>query len=302
MRESAAMPVSSEPPALPPGLPQYFPVRDAPALGLARAQVDARSLDASIWGVRSPEQIEGLRAKAGALLARLPSDAFISHSSALALYEVPIPGRLEEDDRVDIALPAPARGPHARGIRGHRLAIREGDVLELGGIRVAAPARAWVDAAMQLSLGELVAAGDVLARIRNPIAPLQQLAARVADHPLHLAGGRLHRGLALIDGRAESYPESLLRVLLVEAGFPRPVVNEPMRIAGRVRRPDLAYPRQRVLIEYQGDHHRERGQWLRDLRRRSEFEAEGFTVIEVTWQDVLDPSHLFRRLRALGVG
>lgn len=68
---------------------------------------------------------------------------------------------------------------------------------------------------------------------------------------------------------------------------------------GRDVRTDLSWPAWRVVVEYQGDYHRATGQWRSDMRRRSALEAQGWTVIEANWDDVLDPAPLISRLRRL---
>ncbi|WP_336923739.1 DUF559 domain-containing protein [Aquipuribacter sp. SD81] len=122
-----------------------------------------------------------------------------------------------------------------------------------------------------------------------------------------VAGGRGRRGvrtarraLPLLDGRAESPPESVLRLLVHEAGLPRPVpqlvVTGPDGRA--VARVDLGWPDQRVAVEYDGRHHMEAGQWQRDLRRRERLEELGWRVVVVTREDLAhDPLGTAARVR-----
>lgn len=64
---------------------------------------------------------------------------------------------------------------------------------------------------------------------------------------------------------------------------------------------DLAFPRERVLLDYEGDGHRvDRTTWLRDLRRRELFEDAGYRVIRVTAADLFhEPDAFLARLRAV---
>ena len=58
-----------------------------------------------------------------------------------------------------------------------------------------------------------------------------------------LVRGRAGLVFGLADGRAESPPESRLRVRLVLAGLPPPVSQHPVRLPnGAVAHPDLAWP------------------------------------------------------------
>ncbi len=83
--------------------------------------------------------------------------------------------------------------------------------------------------------------------------------------------------------------ESVLRWLLLEAGLPRPVLQHVVhdgggRFLGRV---DLAWPEQRVAVEFDGDVHRDRRVFVDDLRRQNGLVLAGWTVLRFTSADVL---------------
>jgi hypothetical protein len=72
----------------------------------------------------------------------------------------------------------------------------------------------------------------------------------------------------LTDGRAESRPESQLRVRLVGSGLPRPVAQLPIVLPnGLILHPDLAWEEYRVAVEYDGIWHASAAQLHRDRRR-----------------------------------
>ena len=78
--------------------------------------------------------------------------------------------------------------------------------------------------------------------------------------------------------------ESRLRMLLVLAGLPEPVVNHiEYDEQGRwVRRYDLSYPELRLAIEYDGRQHAESDrQWERDVERREELDREEWRIVVV---------------------
>ncbi|MET0673839.1 MAG: hypothetical protein ABWY37_10130, partial [Microbacterium pygmaeum] len=62
---------------------------------------------------------------------------------------------------------------------------------------------------------------------------------------------------------------------------------------------DLGYPDARVVLEYQGDHHRsDRKQWLDDLHRVQLMQDAGYHVIQVGAHDLVpDCSDLAARVR-----
>ncbi len=82
------------------------------------------------------------------------------------------------------------------------------------------------------------------------------------------------------------------------AGLPDPELNIDVfddrgRFVGCV---DLAYPQQRVAIEYLGMLHGE--QWAQDVERLAALRAAGWTVIEVTSPLLKRPDELVARVRA----
>jgi hypothetical protein len=83
--------------------------------------------------------------------------------------------------------------------------------------------------------------------------------------------------------------ETRVRLLLVLAGLREPVVNyEICDEYGRaVYRVDLAYPEQRLAIEYDRRHHIDRQeQWGSDLARREDLEGEGWRFLVLIAKDV----------------
>ncbi|RKN31051.1 DUF559 domain-containing protein [Micromonospora musae] len=87
----------------------------------------------------------------------------------------------------------------------------------------------------------------------------------------------------LADGRAQSPPESHLRVRLVLAGLPRPVAQHPVRLpSGLILHPDLAWPQLRVAIEYDGHWHADPERLHTDRKRLNQLVAAGWLVLHVT--------------------
>lgn len=78
--------------------------------------------------------------------------------------------------------------------------------------------------------------------------------------------------------------ESRLRMLVVLAGLPEPVVNHKIFWTdGRVRwRFDLSYPEFRIIIEYDGLQHRQdTDQWSTDITRRDWVDANRWRIVVV---------------------
>ncbi len=94
--------------------------------------------------------------------------------------------------------------------------------------------------------------------------------------------------------------ESVLRWLLHEAGVRLPVVQYEIRDgAGFVGRVDMAWPDRRLVVEFDGDGHRERDVFVDDLRRQNRLVAAGWTVLRFTSADVLGrPGDVVTAIRA----
>ncbi|GIJ28156.1 hypothetical protein Vqi01_33180 [Micromonospora qiuiae] len=87
----------------------------------------------------------------------------------------------------------------------------------------------------------------------------------------------------LAEPAAQSPAESQLRIRLILAGLPRPVVQHPVRVAsGPILHPDLAWPDFRVAVEYDGQWHSDREQLHRDRQRLNLLVGAGWLVLHVT--------------------
>lgn len=176
----------------------------------------------------------------------------------------------------------------------------DSDVTLVRDLPVTTAARTWCDLAAMLTLGDLVAAGDYFIHHRKPLTTVAELTDRVRG----LSGRRgvrsAREALSLLHERAESRPESLLRVILVHAGL-NPEINHALidTETGRKRRPDFLLREGKVILEYQGDYHRTKEQWRKDMTRRSRLEAQGRRVMELNADDLRDPAELVGRIHAL---
>ncbi|HEV2216460.1 MAG TPA: DUF559 domain-containing protein [Candidatus Dormibacteraeota bacterium] len=90
---------------------------------------------------------------------------------------------------------------------------------------------------------------------------------------------RLRRAVALADARAESPMETRLRFDLVAARLPTPEVQVELhdRAGQFLARVDLFYPDARLVIEFDGQNHRER--LAADLRRQNALVNAGYQLL-----------------------
>ncbi|THG33431.1 endonuclease domain-containing protein [Naasia lichenicola] len=282
---------------LPPDLvDSTFTTSRALGRGASPTRMRARDLHREVWGVRSRQPPQTLLDSCRLYLERLPRQAFVSHATAALLHGIPLPPRIAFADDVDVALPRPERAPHARGIRGHSLDLAPGERILVGDVPVTSPIRTWFDLGKVLAIHDLVAAGDFLL---TDGPERDELVDYVRMRRGQRGSARLATACQLLNSRSESPQESRLRALLMLAGMDELTVNDDIldRNGRFLARADLVVRSARLIIEYQGDHHRDPAQWHMDLTRRSKLEAEGWTVVEVGARDLDDPIELAGRLR-----
>lgn len=225
-----------------------------------------------------------LAARVAAVLLTAPAGAVISHATAAALWGVAIPLQPERP-QVDITV---GTGSAVRGRRDravHRRPLDDDEVTRHRGFPLTTPARTWRDLAMVLSPPALLAVTDQLLAAGTTV---HELSAQLDRRPHGRGRARARAVLPVADPRAESPMESVLRWLLHAAGLPRPVLQHEIRDDGArfVGRADLAWPGRKVLVEFDGDVHRERDVFVRDLRRQNRLIAAGWVVLRFTSADV----------------
>jgi hypothetical protein len=124
---------------------------------------------------------------------------------------------------------------------------------------------------------------------------LAAMVARLSDNGIVDA----RRAVDLADPRAESLPESIMRVHLVLAGL-KPVPQYTLTLdSGPDVRFDLAFPRRRVALEYDGDW-RDGESWAlnRDRDRLNRVHAIGWDVVFITAPLLRDPRRMVRTVFA----
>ena len=106
------------------------------------------------------------------------------------------------------------------------------------------------------------------------------------------------RAARLVRRRVDSPGESKLRLCLVLVGLPEPRCNVTLGTDDRpIGRVDLLLEEYRLILEYEGDHHRtDKDQWNLDISRVEELTAEGYRVLRVTAQHIGRPRVLVKRV------
>ena len=282
-------------------LGRAFSIRDATAAGMSYGRLRGRDLDRPFHGVRATAPAEVLIERCADYAPRMRDDEFFCSVTAALLHGVPLPLVHERDPRLHVAVPNPRRAPRSRGIVGHKFLVHpeRGEVVAVAGLRVSSPERAWCELGAVLDLRELVRAGDHIIRPANGLSSAGRLRKTLERHPARRGRETLHAAFGLLHPGAESPPETDLRLICVEAGLRGFSVNFEVSIPGstRRRRIDLAFVREKVALEYQGDHHRDVRQWREDMTRLAELESIGWKVVYVNADDLRDPVALVARIR-----
>lgn len=216
--------------------------------------------------------------RAEAALVPFGGRAYASHSSAARLLGLPIPTM--PDEHVTVSDPRDRR-PRP-GIVCHvqpRAAVAMAD-----GVRVSTPEQAFVELATLLPLVDLVVVGDHA--VRRGLTTLEKLR-RFCDLSPLPGVARARAAVAFVRERVDSPMETRLRMLLVLAGLPEPVVNMRVEDGAGLRRYDLCWPQCRLIVEYDGRQHAESiEQWTSDLGRREAIDDVGWRILVVTARDI----------------
>ncbi|MGF1662854.1 MAG: hypothetical protein ACFCVG_10375 [Kineosporiaceae bacterium] len=183
----------------------------------------------------------------------------------------------------------------------HRGRLSPDDVVVTPYGRATTPARTCLDLARGLgsdgwSGNWRVAAVDAVlhatglraAELRSALAATTDLHGLAAARPVIRAAR---------DG-AESVRETLLRLLVVRAGFVEPELQiEVVDADGAfIARLDLGWRDARAAAEYDGAVHREDDRYTQDLRRHNSLRVEGWRVMQVDKNGLARPGRFLREL------
>lgn len=306
----------------------FLPVEGAP--DLSSWQVGrSRHCEIPTRGVRADRELTTLRERGSAFVRVIPEHCAFSHGTAAQLLGIPVPRRIERRADLDVMRPS-SRPPLMReGVRSHR-GLERRQVLFRDRLPVTSPADTWCDLAgpsMRLTVDELIEAGDAVAELISPTRLRSEV------HPLVLPGEdgweedpvlrgfvqmmatlkqrRRHKGKALL---LEAFPhlrprvwspmETRLRLILIRAGLPEPMLNLTVNFAdggGRMLTGDLVWPRLMVIGEYHGRMHLQLRTRSQDSDKRGLAEADGWRVIEVFSHHVNDARHRPEMIRRFAI-
>lgn len=197
-----------------------------------------------------------------------------------------------EDAPAEVTVPGGGQREHP-GLRVYRGALAADEVRPCRGVLVTAPLRTAADLGRRPGLVEAVVAVDALANAGR-FDPADVLV-HAQKHPGARGLRDLRRAVALADRRSGSPMETRLRLILVLGGLPTPEVQFPVQDEVRRRAVwlDLAYPEQRIGIEYEGADHTRPERVLLDAGRYTRLVDAGWRIYRFTkYQVYAEPDEI----------
>ncbi|MGW4826463.1 endonuclease domain-containing protein [Amycolatopsis japonica] len=273
-------------------LPDVFRGSEARKAGLITASQlrgsSVRRLFQDVYTRAGVEVTHELRCRGAALLA--PPEAVLTGRSAATVHGVEL---ANPNDPVEMIVPEKNRFGPIVGIKVRRTEVKPEESRPWNGIRIARKRRIALDLLLRLSPRK----SSWTRRLRIGVPDLDQFMRANNLTDLHLNGefyGRRNRGirlarhaLRLSDPRAESHPESELRIVLAAGGITAtPQVEVKSRTGRFLARLDLADEKFRVAIEYDGRWHNTPKEQAYDRKRRRRVEAEGWRFVIATAEDL----------------
>ncbi len=274
-----------------------FALRTSDKAGVTRTRTRAKDLLPVSRGIRVPLSAQPSGADSLRAYTEVDDASILVLCSAARVLGMPVPAPQEGDWRIHLARRRGFAAPRRANVAGHRLTLAPDEIMEYDGVRLTTPARTWLDlASMRNVVDDLVVAGDYLVNShgedfpfpRDPICSVQGLRDMINRHPGLRGIRKAREAMDLIRVGADSAPESRMRLALVAAGLPEPVLNHVVRgDAGLpVLWPDAAYPGHRIALQYDGEHHAREDQYQRDIERAEVSARYGWHEVRISKNDL----------------
>jgi very-short-patch-repair endonuclease len=184
----------------------------------------------------------------------------------------------------------------------HRVELDPSEITTRKGIPVTTPLRTIVDIAATATTSEL---GRAIRQAQyDHLLTTASLASRLSS----LEGRRGIRALRAVLASIEDAPgidrsklERRFLAFVRKHGLPSPRLNVPMRIEGRDYEADCVWENERLIVELDSHSAHDNGfSFESDRARDRALQANGWTVIRVTWRQLHDePAAIAAHVRAL---
>lgn len=275
-----------------------FAAAKALEVGVTPSRLRGNDLKRVFHGVVAPVDwgVDSLALARAFAVKMLPTQCF-SHATAAVLHGMRLPRAVQQSRLLHVMTEGGGRSIRGKNIVGH--VGRSATTLHEG-LRLATPLAAWCQLAATFSVDDLVVAGDGLVSRQNPTVTMAEMLDAVDERQGSRGYSKLKEAIAYVRPNSDSAPETILRLLLVRAGLPEPMVNVPIHNReGKVTaHADLAFPEFRIVLEYDGDQHRTNpDQYYIDIDRLQRIMREGWHVIRVNRRHMQEKQHVIRLVR-----
>lgn len=185
-----------------------------------------------------------------------------------------------------------------RGIVTRRDTLLDGETTLVEGRAVTTPERTAFDLGRRGSVMSAVTRLDALASATG--FKVEDVLILARDHRGARGLRHLETTLDLVDAGAQSPKETWLRLILIEAGFPRPQTQIPVYDAAGTPFAylDMGWEDWMLAVEYEGEHHRaDPLQVASDIHRIEKIQQRGWRVVRVVAED--RRAHIIQRVKRL---
>jgi len=255
-------------------------------------------------------------ARLQAARALLPDDAVLHGDTALWVHG--IDWFTEDDSPIDVAFLRPDRIRRRPHLRVRARSFHRDDVVDSPWGPVTSVERTAYDVARDPLVHRSIPRLDALARATDPLTSVRRtprpgvvvpspcgidldgVQAVVDRNPGARWIRRVHEALALMDGGAESPPESQLRLVVSTAGFPGLETQIEVFDGARfVARLDMGWREHKIGIEYDGEYHLLQVQASRDAARADDLRSCGWRLVNVDKERLAQEGELLHTLRRM---
>ncbi|MFQ4150131.1 type IV toxin-antitoxin system AbiEi family antitoxin domain-containing protein [Arthrobacter sp. LAPM80] len=212
-------------------------------------------------------------------------------------------------------------GRSGNGVQRSQAIAGDPEPWEMFGLLLTPPVQTARDLAVHLPLIHSLPAMDkLLAQQILPGSPAGVQLAFTAGNveeaitmlPNATQRNRARRVLGVADGRSESAGESWSRAIMIQNGFPTPVLQAEFRDGlGRIGFPDFDWEEFKTLGEFDGHEKYSAQRYLNgrtpaqvvieEKNRENRLRALGYNVVRWEWKDLKNPQRLVQLLRGAGL-
>ena len=273
-----------------------FTLAQAAAAGVSATALQSapwRRVFRGVWAHADLEDSRDNRLAAAQLV--IPAYGVLCQLTAAWIYQADV--RREDDLDVHVGFPEGKRLRKRPGLVVSQETLQPSDIWTISGVAVTSPVRTAYDCLRLLRGRERLVVADALTHLG--VTTVEELRG-------YFATQRRMRNLRIaerlvddIEPKSESPMETRLRLVVIDGGLPRPEAQwEVTNPAGVVLwRLDLAYPGEKIAVEYDGAWH-----WKQrrdDDRRRAALRALGWEVLVFDADDVYgNPDRVVQQIRA----